>query len=133
MVALLAAVLVVVPLINCSVARGEVHIHASAHAGAVAHHLTPSSGGDHVHAVLGDGLDGHCVAHFDHCVTKSVVRGAAENLPPQPLLLFALTSALLAAVAAWGIAPGGVRAPPISRVPVAGGRATLTQFCIARR
>ncbi|WP_157838486.1 hypothetical protein [Nocardia farcinica] len=132
MVALLAAVLVVVPLIDCSVARGDVHVHASAHAGA-GHHLASSPGGDHVHAVIIDALDGHCLAHLDHCIAKSVVRGAAENLPPQKLLLFALASALLAAVAARGVAPGGVRGPPISRVPVAGGRATLTQFCIARR
>ncbi|WP_245663814.1 hypothetical protein [Nocardia arthritidis] len=124
--------LVVVPLIDCSVARGDVHVHASAHVGA-GHGSTSSSGADHVHAVIIDALDGHCSAHFDHCIAKSVVRGAAENLPPQKLLLFVLVSALLAAVAAGGVAPGGVRGPPISWVPVAGGRATLTQFCIARR
>ncbi|UGT70909.1 hypothetical protein LTT66_12470 [Nocardia gipuzkoensis] len=129
--ALLAAVLLVVPMIDCSAARGEVHIHASAPEGP-GHHLTSSSVGGHVHAVIVDSVDGHCWAHLDHCIAKSVVRGAAENLPPQQLL-FALVSALLVVVAARGIAPGGVRGPPISRVPVVGGRATLTQFCIARR
>ncbi|WP_280188373.1 MULTISPECIES: hypothetical protein [Nocardia] len=129
--ALLAAVLLVVPMIDCSAARGEVHIHASTPE-VPAHHLASSSVGDHIHAVIIDSMDGHCFAHLDHCIAKSVVRGAAENLPPQQLL-FALASALLVVVAARGIAPGGVRGPPISRVPVVGGRATLTQFCIARR
>ncbi|MBF6338718.1 hypothetical protein IU450_22880 [Nocardia abscessus] len=130
MVALLAAVLLVVSMVDCSMTQGHVHIH---HASAVSgvEHVVLSLADDHGHAVTDDVLDGHCVAHFDHCLAKAAPRGAAENLVPQ-LLIFALTLAFLAVVGLRGITAGGVRGPPLSRVPVADGRATLTRFCIAR-
>ncbi len=129
-VALLAAVLLVVSMVDCSMTQGHVHMHHTSVVSGV-EHVTHSLADDHGHAVTHDALDGHCVAHFDHCLAKAVPRGAAENFASQ-LLIFALTSAFLAAVGLRGITPGGVRGPPVSRLPVADGRATLTQFCIAR-
>ncbi|WP_043735427.1 MULTISPECIES: hypothetical protein [Nocardia] len=129
MAALLAAVLLVVPMVDCSTARAHAHTHASVPAG-VEHFAHSIS--DHANAVVVDVRDGHCVAHVDHCVAKSVLR-APENFAPQHVLLFALASALVVAVGIRGTAAGGVRGPPIAWGPIAGGRATLTQFCIARR
>ncbi|WP_024804093.1 hypothetical protein [Nocardia sp. BMG51109] len=129
MAALLAVVLLVVPMVDCSTARAHAQTHASVHVGA-GH--SAHSANDHAHAVVVDVLDGHCVAHFDHCVAKSVLR-APENLAPQHLLLFALMSAILVVGGVRRTVSGSVRGPPIAWVPVAGGRAIVTQFCIARR
>ncbi|WP_041561503.1 hypothetical protein [Nocardia farcinica] len=128
MAALLAAVLLIVPMVDCSTAAAHAHA-ASVPAGVeeFAHSMS-----DHAHAVVVDVRDGHCVAHVDHCVAKSVLR-APENFAPQHVLLFALVSALVVAVGVRGTTAGGVRGPPIAWGPVAGGRAILTQFCIARR
>lgn len=125
---LLAAVLLVVSMVDCSMAQGHVHIHSTS---AGVEHVTLSLADGHGHAVTHDVIDGHCVAHFDHCLAKAVPRGAAENLASQ-LLIFTLTLTFLAAVGLRGITPSGVRGPPVSRLPVADGRVMLTQFCIAR-
>ncbi|MGY2123853.1 putative copper homeostasis (lipo)protein LpqS [Nocardia gipuzkoensis] len=127
---LLAAVLLVVSMVDCSMAQGHVHIHHTSAVSGV-EHVTLSLMDEHGPAVTHDVIDGHCVAHFDHCLAKAVPRGAAENLASQ-LLIFALTLAFLAVVGLRGITPSGVRGPPVSRLPVADGRAMLTQFCIAR-
>ncbi len=128
MVALLAAVALVVSMVDCSATRGHRHTHTSM--GSAVEHVTLSL--DHGHAVpAGAMMDAHCPTHFDHCLAKSVLRAAPENRAPQ-LLIFALISALIGVGSLRGSAASGVRAPPISRLPVAAGRATLTQFCIAR-
>ncbi|WP_312884901.1 hypothetical protein [Nocardia barduliensis] len=126
--ALLAAVVLVVSMADCSITRGHAHTHMSM-ASAV-EHVALSHADAHAHALTAGALDAHCATHFDHCLAKSVLRAAPENRAPQ-LLIFALTSAFLAPENHDGSA-GGVRGPPISWLPVADGRATLIQFCIAR-
>ncbi|MGK8503421.1 hypothetical protein [Nocardia asiatica] len=127
MVALLAALALVVSMVDCSTTRGHSHIHTSM--GSAVEHVTLSL--DHGHAMTAGAMDAHCPTHFDHCLAKSVLRTAPENRAPQ-LLIFALISALIGVGSLRGSAASGVRAPPISRLPVAAGRATLTCFCIAR-
>ncbi|BCK57964.1 hypothetical protein [Nocardia wallacei] len=126
LVALLAALLLTLPMAHCAEAGGVAapghHTHAAISAAVV----------DHAHTVAGSPLDIHCVLHFDHCLASPVLRATAETVPAQHMLLLAPAPAVLLVAGADDIFSAGPRDPPC-RLPARGGRATLTQFCIARR
>ncbi|MGY1869154.1 MULTISPECIES: putative copper homeostasis (lipo)protein LpqS [Nocardia] len=127
-VALLMAVLLVAPTIDCALLDGEHHLHVGAAT------ATASTGASHDHRA--DHAIGHmtddCDQHMSHCIVKSVLPAGAGLL--LPLLWLALVGA--AAVGAMYLmltGGGGVRGPPRVRVPVLNGQDILARFCIARR
>ncbi|WP_408638782.1 MULTISPECIES: hypothetical protein [Nocardia] len=127
-VALLMAVLLVAPTIDCALLDGEHHLHA----GVV--NTSASTGAAHGHHA--DHAIGHmtddCDQHMSHCIVKSVLPAGAGLL--LPLLWLALVgAAAVGAVYLLSTGGGGVRGPPIFRVPVLNGQDILARFCIARR
>ncbi|WP_231390413.1 hypothetical protein [Nocardia sp. CNY236] len=125
-VALLAAVLLAVLMVDCSMAHDDTHNHMPRYP--AVEHLAVSVADGPLPAAIRSASDDHCPSHFDHCLAKTVLRGVTGNPGPQ-LLIFALALAVLpSALRAFA----GVRGPPISRPPASDGRTTLTRFCIAR-
>lgn len=127
-VALLMAVLLVAPMIDCSLLGGVQYLHpvvASADASASTSH-------DH-HSGPGIGqITDHCDQHMTHCIVQSV-------LPAGPGLVLLLLWLVLAGAAALGAVylmttgTAGVRGPPVAGLPVLNGQDILSRFCIARR
>ncbi len=127
-VALLMAVLLVAPTIDCALLGGDKHLHIGVAA------ATASTGASHDHHA--DRAVGHvtddCDQHMSHCIVKSVLgSGAGLLLPLLWLVLAAVTAVGTAYLMSAGI--GGVRGPPMGPVPVLNGQDILTRFCIARR
>lgn len=125
LVALLAAMLLALPMAHCAEVRGAAtghHPHVAMSAEVI----------DHDHAVAAGPLDGHCLLHFDHCIAEPVLRATAETVPAQHMVLLAPAPAVLLVAGADDIFSAGPRDPPC-RMPALGGRATLTRLCIARR
>ncbi|WP_174188055.1 hypothetical protein [Nocardia barduliensis] len=128
-VALLIAVLLVVPMLDCALHGNDAHRHTSfvSHPG----HLAPSAVEHIAHDFVFPPAD-DCAPHLTHCIVESVLPSAVVHVPPLNILAFAFAVAFVAAAIGLS-AVSGVRGPPRVYVPVAGGRATLTKFCIARR
>ncbi len=128
-VALLMAVLLVAPTIDCALLDGEHHLHV----GAATATATTSTGASHDHHA--DHAIGHmtddCDQHMTHCIVKSVLPAGAGLL--LPLLWTLVGAAAVGAMYLMSTGGGGVRGPPIVRVPVLNGQDILARFCIARR
>jgi hypothetical protein len=134
--AMLAAALLMAPLLHCTL------LDADDHSSTVARHVhaavTPIpaavvSALDYNSDVITDPTHRHGVPHAVHCaIAPALPAGGGSIAPPQLLLLLVLAAAVVLATA--GLAgSGGVRGPPVAAVPVVSGRVLLTRFCIARR
>lgn len=126
--ALLMAVLLVAPLLDCTLHPADEHTHSASAM------TVPITGGSHtVHPQgAGDHPGDHCDQHMTRCVEKSVLpsRGAAM---PSSLWMALIGMATLAAVALVVTGARGIRGPPGARSPVSSGQAILIDFCISRR
>ncbi|UAK30819.1 hypothetical protein K8O92_23435 [Nocardia asteroides] len=133
--AMLAAALLMAPLLHCTL------LDADDHSSTVARHVhaavTPIpaavvSALDYHSDVSTDATHRHGVPHAVHCaITPALPAGGGSIAPPQLLLLMLAAVVVLAIVGRAGSA--GVRGPPVAAVPVVSGRVLLTRFCIARR
>ncbi|MFX0573703.1 hypothetical protein [Nocardia nepalensis] len=134
--ALLAAILLVMPMFDCALTGADTHshVHTDGIGFATAHSDIPLTAAAHA---AGSVAAVHppwcaCSPHAGHCVLKSVLPSSSWKTPT----LLLLTMAMMAALGAVAIAPPhgvGVRGPPPVRVPAGRGRLILTHFCIARR
>ncbi|ONM48849.1 hypothetical protein [Nocardia donostiensis] len=125
--AVLLAVLTLVPTIDCALLGEGGHIHVGMGAAVAAdgaHH-------HHPHA-LGGHLADHCDQHMLHCVVKSVLPAGTGSLLSLLWLILLGTAAIVAAALLF-INAGGVRAPPVAGLPTRNGQDILARFCIARR
>ncbi|WP_280460457.1 hypothetical protein [Nocardia carnea] len=126
-VALVMAVLLIAPILDCTL-----HL-ADEHSGPVTAAPAPAVGSaypGHLHGMSGH-LD-HCDPHMIHCVEKSVLPSGGATV--QQLLLTALIGmALFTALAQVSTGTRGIRGPPGGGLPVLNGQAILTNFCISRR
>ncbi|WP_280419723.1 hypothetical protein [Nocardia carnea] len=126
-VALAMAVLLIAPIVDCTLHLAEEHSPVAAASAA------PAVGSvyvGHLHG-MSNHFD-HCEQHMIHCVEKSVLPsgGAAA----QPLLWTVLSGmATVAAIALVFTGARGIRGPPGRGLPVLNGQAILTNFCISRR
>jgi hypothetical protein len=126
-IALLMAVLLVAPIIDCAPLGNDAHPQATSAAG----HFLSSAVEGHDHGVV-DGYIHDCGPHLFLGIVKSVLPSRAENVLA-PLLLMLVLAVALVATAAFQSAIGGIRSPPVASLPAVDGRAILTKFCIARR
>ncbi|MFI5715778.1 hypothetical protein [Nocardia sp. NPDC051750] len=122
------AVLLVAPLIDCTLHRQDEHTHPAAGA---AVQVALASHSHSPHAMSG-GLTDHCDQHMIHCIEKALLPSGGATISPLLWLV------LLAATAVGGIAliftaARGIRGPPVAALPVSNGQAILTNFCISRR
>ncbi|WP_378740391.1 hypothetical protein [Nocardia brasiliensis] len=130
--ALLMAVLLAVPMVDCVLHDEQSHTYAQLPQSSTAAPAFTSHASDrHHHGAIGDSGE-DCGQHLTRCIVQSVLPGAATIG-----LLFQLLIAFLAAIAgaasATRVAANGVRGPPAT-VPLAvEGRDILTKFCISRR
>ncbi|WP_157172492.1 hypothetical protein [Nocardia pneumoniae] len=133
--ALLAAALLMTPLMHCMLTDVDDHSHGVAqHAHQAATPITAlvASAVDGTSRVTADIGGRHGAPHAVHCaVTPALPAGGGSAVPLQ-LILFALVAVMVVA-AVYRVGPGGVRAPPVAGVPIVSGRALLTHICIARR
>ncbi|WP_249644256.1 hypothetical protein [Nocardia sputi] len=127
--ALLMAVLLVAPMIDCALLGDAGHLHPT-HTSA-AGHVTHSVSADLEHEVI-DIFHDDCGPHIVHCIAKSVLPGPAAGLLVMQLLTLILSAVVVVATALWSTG-GGMRGPPVACLPVADGRDILTRFCISRR
>ncbi|WP_280261918.1 hypothetical protein [Nocardia abscessus] len=131
--ALLMAVLLVAPMIDCALLDDAGHGHLATHStpASAAGHVTHSVSADLEHGVIGT-FDDHCGSHTVHCIVKSVLPGTAAGLLVVQLWTLILAVAVVVATALWSTG-SGVRGPPVACLPVVDGRDILTRFCISRR
>lgn len=128
--ALLTALLLVAPMIDCALLGDTGHLHPTP--AAAAGHATHSVSTDLEHGVITI-LDDDCGPHIVHCIVKSVLPGtAAAGLLLAQLLTLILAVVAVVATALWSTS-GGMRGPPVAYLPVIDGRDILTRFCISRR
>lgn len=125
-VALVLAVLIIAPILDCTLHPVDEHTHPAAAT------ATPAVGTAHTGHLHGmSGHFDHCDQHMIHCVEKSVLPSGGVTV--QQLLLMVLLGVLtVAAVAPAVIGARGIRGPP-GGLPVLNGQAVLTNFCISRR
>lgn len=122
-VALVLAVLIIAPILDCTLHPADEHTHPAA-APAVG---TAHTG--HPHGMSGH-FD-HCDQHMTHCVEKSVLPSGGATV--QQLLWMVLLGVITVAAFAPAVAGArGIRGPP-GGLPVLNGQAILTNFCISRR
>ncbi|GAB2723953.1 putative copper homeostasis (lipo)protein LpqS [Nocardia thraciensis] len=126
---LVAAVALVVPLLNCADALAATHTHTASPARQLTAPVedTPVLGHCARHPV-----DMGCPTHFGHCVPDSMLPGD-HGIAAPPRLITALVAAVPVPADVSLPSMARPRGPPTARLPVAGGRDILTHFCIARR
>ncbi|MEU4842062.1 putative copper homeostasis (lipo)protein LpqS [Nocardia testacea] len=129
MALLLMAVLLVVPIMHCTVDRVDEHAHGSDTVAALS---VGSAQADHVQAMSGPvGHDGD--QHMIFCVEKSLLpSGGALVVPMLWMVLIGVIAVATVTVMFTGGAQG-IRGPPGTGSPALNGRAILTNFCISRR
>ncbi|WP_156052398.1 hypothetical protein [Nocardia carnea] len=123
--ALIMAVLLIAPLLDCML-----HL-ADEHTGPVVAAAAPAVGSahsGHLHGMNGH-LD-HCDQHMIHCVEKSVLPSGSTL--QQLLLTVLIGMATVTVFALVSTGTRGSRGPP-GGLPVLNGQAILTNFCISRR
>ncbi|WP_406274474.1 hypothetical protein OH799_01245 [Nocardia sp. NBC_00881] len=127
LLALLLAMLLIAPMVDCALHGDDEHTHLGG--GAVAA-VAVGSEAHHLHA-LDAYLSDHCDQHMIHCIEKAVLPsgGAAVAPLPWPALIAAVALVALALVFTGS---RGTRGPP-GVLPVLNGQGILTKFCIARR
>ncbi|WP_282783854.1 MULTISPECIES: hypothetical protein [unclassified Nocardia] len=121
--ALIAVLLLIVPLIDCALVETAGHAHSPADTAVV---LATGAAAD-ARAPL-DHTVAQCLPDVEHCeqALPPVLAAGVPQLPALPHW----TALALAAVLAWRLC-GGVRGPP--PLPALAGRSLLTRFCISRR
>ncbi|MEV6321346.1 hypothetical protein AB0M45_09135 [Nocardia sp. NPDC051787] len=129
--ALLMAMLLVAPMIDCALLGDAGHLHPHSTPASAAGHVTHSVSADLEHGVI-DLFDDDCGPHIVHCIVKSVLPGTAAGLLVVQLLTLILAAVVVVATALWSTG-GGMRGPPVACLPVVDGRDILTRFCISRR
>ncbi|MGI5220994.1 hypothetical protein [Nocardia sp. CA-290969] len=127
-VGLLLAVLLVAPLIDCTLHGHDEHTHPAAGAAA---EIALASHSHSPHAMSG-GLVDHCDQHMMHCVEKALPPSGGATISPL-LWLVLLAATTVGAIAPIFTGACGIRGPPVAALPVSNGRAVLTNFCISRR
>lgn len=130
--ALLMAVLLAAPMVDCVLHDEQSHAYAQLPPGSpVAAAFTSHTLDRHHHGAIGDSGE-DCDQHLTRCIVQSVLPGGATiSLLFQ--LLIAFLAAIAGAISATRVAANGVRGPPAT-VPLAvEGRDILTKFCISRR
>lgn len=127
--ALLMAVLLVAPMIDCALLGDAGHPHSTP--AAAAGHATHSVSADLEHGVINI-FDDDCGPHIVHCIVKSMLPGTAAGLLLVQLLTLILAVVAVVATALWSTG-AGMRGPPVAYLPVVDGRDILTRFCISRR
>ncbi|UGT67847.1 hypothetical protein LTT66_32485 [Nocardia gipuzkoensis] len=133
--ALLAAALLMAPLMHCTLLdAGEHHHGAAAHSHDAATPITAlvAAAVDGTSHVLADAGGRHGAPHAVHCAITPALPAGGGSFVPLQLLLFVLVVGMVVA-AVYRVCPGGVRGPPVAAVPVVSGRVLLTRICIARR
>ncbi|MFD4406813.1 hypothetical protein ACFWPH_29020 [Nocardia sp. NPDC058499] len=123
-VALVMAVLLIAPILDCTL-----HLEDE-HSGPVAAAAIGSAYTGHLHGMSGH-LD-HCDQHMIHCVEKSVLPSGGATVQ-QLLLTVLIGMALFTALALVSAGTRGIRGPPGGGLPVLNGQAILANFCISRR
>lgn len=126
--ALLMAMLLVAPLLDCTLHPTGEHAHSagttSMQAAAIADTVHLQGAGGHP----GD----HCDQHMIHCIEKSVLPARGTTVPP--VLWMALIGAATVAVVTLVFTGARViRGPPGAGSPVSNGRIILLALCICRR
>ncbi|WP_157106234.1 hypothetical protein [Nocardia sienata] len=128
---LLMAVLLVVPIMHCTVDRVDEHAHAHS-SDTVAALSVGSAQAEHLQTMSGPvGHDGD--QHMIFCVEKALMPSGGATVAP--LLWMVLIGVVAAATVTVMFAGGaqGIRGPPGTGVPALTGQAILTNFCISRR
>lgn len=120
------AVLLVAPILDCTLHLADEHTAPVAAAAAPA---VGSAYSGHLHGMSGH-LD-HCDQHMIHCVEKSVL--PSGGTVQQLLLTVLIGMATVAVFALVSTGTRGTRGPPGGGLPVLNGQAILTNFCISRR
>ncbi|MGW5387516.1 putative copper homeostasis (lipo)protein LpqS [Nocardia sp. NPDC003963] len=128
---LLMAVLLIAPIVHCTLDRVDEHTHVHS-TGAVAALSVGSSQIDHL-----DGTSGPAGHHGDQhmilCVEKSLLpSGGATVAPLLWMTLIGVITVATVIVMVTGSAQG-IRGPPRPGSPALNGQAILTNFCISRR
>ncbi len=122
------AVLLVAPLIDCTLHGQDEHTHppvvAAVEVALASHTHSP-------HAMSG-GLTDHCDQHMIHCVEKSLLPSSGATISPLLWLAF-LAATVVGALALIFTGTRAIRGPPVAALPVSNGQAILTNFCISRR
>lgn len=122
------AVLLVAPLIDCTLHGQDEHTHppvvAAVEVALASHTHSP-------HAMSG-GLIDHCDQHMIHCVEKSLLPSSGATVSPLLWLAFLAATAVVA-IALIFTGTREIRGPPVAALPVSNGQAILTNFCISRR
>ncbi|WP_433715993.1 hypothetical protein ACQP2U_19685 [Nocardia sp. CA-084685] len=130
--ALLAAGLLIAPLLHCTLRAAGGHSHGTGeHSHQTTTALFASAVGDAAHAIADPG-EHHGAPHDAHCVVTVALPVSAGGLVPLLSYLFMLVAAVIFAPV-YRLGSGGVRGPPAAAVPIVSGRALLTRICIARR
>ncbi|MGW6332818.1 putative copper homeostasis (lipo)protein LpqS [Nocardia rhamnosiphila] len=131
MALLLMAVLLIVPIMHCTVDRVDEHAHGHS-TGAVAALSVASAQADHLHGTSGP-LGHHGDQHMIFCVEKSLMpSGGATVAPLLWMVLIGVVTVATVTVTFTGGAQG-IRGPPGTGSPALNGQAILTNFCISRR
>lgn len=122
------AVLLVAPLIDCTLHGQDEHTHHPAAGAAVEVALA------HTHSphAMSAGLIDHCDQHMIHCVEKSLLPSSGATVSPLLWLAF-LAATTVGALALIFTGARGIRGPPVAALPVSNGQDILTNFCICRR
>lgn len=134
--AVLAAALLMAPLVHCSIPGIGVQSDGAApHSHTTATQITAlvASAVDRPAHAIADVGDRHDAPHAVHCVITYALPAAVGSFVPLLLLLSVLVAATVVAAAVYRMGSGGVRGPPVARVPIVCGRVLLTRLCIARR
>ncbi|WP_280244819.1 hypothetical protein [Nocardia abscessus] len=133
--ALLAAALLMAPLMHCTLLDADEHSHGPAQhsheAAAPITALVASAVEGTPHAIADVG-GRHGAPHAVHCFVTPALPAGGGSLVPLQLILFALAAVIVVA-AVYRVGPGGVRGPPVAAVPIVSGKSLLTRICIARR
>jgi hypothetical protein len=128
---LLMAVLLIVPILHCTLDRVDEHAHAHS-TGAVAALSVGSAQTDHSHGMSGP-VGHHGDQHMIFCVEKSLLpSGGATVAPLLWMVLIGVVTLATVTVMFTGGAQG-IRGPPGTGSPALNGQAILTNFCISRR
>ncbi|WP_306362088.1 hypothetical protein [Nocardia sp. CC227C] len=121
--ALLAVLLLIVPLIDCALIETAGHADSPADTAVVL-----AAGADDGARASPDHRVAQCLPDVEHCA-QALPPVLAAGVPQLPALPH-WTAVALAAAMAWRLCRG-VRGPPPLRA--LGGRSLLTRFCISRR
>ncbi|NKY36380.1 hypothetical protein HGA13_25410 [Nocardia speluncae] len=122
-VALVMAVLLIAPILDCT-------LHLAGEHSPIAAPAAGSAYAGHLHGVSAH-FD-HCDQHMIHCIEKSVLPSGSGTVQ-QLLWMVLIGSVTVAAIALVFAVARGIRGPPGGGLPVLNGQAVLTNFCISRR